>query len=212
MAAERGALTAFQVEVARLFFSLPESDGYLLAGGAALAATDLTTRPTRDLDLFTHAPATSVAAACEAFVRAVESRGLEIVPVHTGDTFRRLVVRGGEEILVDLAVDAPPLASPVMTMLGPALAPLELAGRKLLALFGRAEARDFADVFVLVQRFGKDVLVVQAASADPGFSEDVLAQMLGTLDRFSDDEIPADPKLVPDIRGFFSAWAAELRS
>jgi hypothetical protein len=32
---------------------------------------------------------------------------------------------------------------------------LELAGRKLLALFGRAEARDFAD-YVLEQRFGKD--------------------------------------------------------
>lgn len=36
-----------------------------------------------------------------------------------------------------------------MTLLGPTLVPLELAGRKLLALFGRAEARDFADVYVL---------------------------------------------------------------
>jgi hypothetical protein len=31
-------LTAFQLEVARLFFSLPESKGFLLAGGAALLA------------------------------------------------------------------------------------------------------------------------------------------------------------------------------
>jgi hypothetical protein len=49
------ALTEFQREVARLFFSLPESDGYLLAGGAALVASELTDRPTQDLDLFAHA-------------------------------------------------------------------------------------------------------------------------------------------------------------
>lgn len=48
-------LTPFQVTVATLFFSLPESDGFLLAGGAALAAQNLTSRPTQDLDLFTRA-------------------------------------------------------------------------------------------------------------------------------------------------------------
>jgi hypothetical protein len=37
-------LTAFQLEVARLFFGLPESEGFLLAGGAALLAQHLTTR------------------------------------------------------------------------------------------------------------------------------------------------------------------------
>jgi hypothetical protein len=44
------ALTAFQLEVARIFFSLPASAGFLLAGGAALAAQHLTERPTQDLD------------------------------------------------------------------------------------------------------------------------------------------------------------------
>ena len=45
-------LTAFQAEVTRLFFSLPASDEFLLAGGAALLAAQLTTRPTDDLDFF----------------------------------------------------------------------------------------------------------------------------------------------------------------
>lgn len=45
-------LTAFQVDVAQLFFSFAESDGFLLAGGAALLASELTTRPTQDLDQF----------------------------------------------------------------------------------------------------------------------------------------------------------------
>ena len=34
-------LTAFQMEVARLFFALPGSAGFLLAGGAALVAQHL---------------------------------------------------------------------------------------------------------------------------------------------------------------------------
>lgn len=46
-------LSAFQLEVARLFFALPASDGFLLAGGAALLAQHLTARPTEDLDFFT---------------------------------------------------------------------------------------------------------------------------------------------------------------
>lgn len=49
----RTALTDFQLEVARLFFSLPVSHGFLLAGGAAPAAQHLTERPTQDLDFFT---------------------------------------------------------------------------------------------------------------------------------------------------------------
>jgi len=49
-------LTAFQIEVARFFFSLPTSASFLLAGGAALLAQGLTSRPTQDLDLFTRHP------------------------------------------------------------------------------------------------------------------------------------------------------------
>jgi hypothetical protein len=46
-------LSAFQLEVTQLFFALPASRGFLLAGGAALLAQHLTARPTEDLDFFT---------------------------------------------------------------------------------------------------------------------------------------------------------------
>lgn len=49
----RPGLPAFQLEVARVFFALPASKGFLLAGGAALLAQHLTARPTEDLDFFT---------------------------------------------------------------------------------------------------------------------------------------------------------------
>jgi hypothetical protein len=45
-------LPAFQLEVARLFFALLASQGFLLARGAALLAQHMTARPTEDLDFF----------------------------------------------------------------------------------------------------------------------------------------------------------------
>lgn len=53
--ARKPDLSAFQLEVARLFFALPASRSFLLAGGAALLAQHLTARPTEDLDFF-HRP------------------------------------------------------------------------------------------------------------------------------------------------------------
>jgi len=204
-------LTAFQVQVARIFFGLKASQGYLVAGGAALLASDLIDRPTQDIDLFASAPVPSVREAKASLVRALEHRECAVEAIHDSATFCRLVVvKGSDEVLVDLAIDSPPSAPPTMTLLGPTLVPMELAGRKLLALFGRAEARDFADVYVLARRFGKGALIEQAVAMDTGFDRGVLAQMLATLSRFTDDEIPLGTEDLPAARAFFSVWATEL--
>lgn len=46
-------LSEFQIELAALFFSLPQSAGFLLAGGGALILQGIVARPTEDLDFFT---------------------------------------------------------------------------------------------------------------------------------------------------------------
>jgi hypothetical protein len=103
--------------------------------------------------------------------------------------------------------DLPASATPA----GPTLAPEELAGHKLLALFDRAAARDFADVYVLAHRFGKGVLLARAAQIDGGFDAKVLADMFATLDRFTDDEIPVPGgSSAAELRTFYSTWRAEL--
>ena len=135
---------------------------------------------------------------------------MDYATIRATDGFCRLVVHGDEGLLVDLAIDSPPSAAPVMTMVGPTFAPIELAARKLLALFDRAEARDFADVFALAQRFDRESLLEQAVTIDRGFDAGVLAEMMRRLARFSDDEIPASPELVPAIRAYFAAWADRL--
>lgn len=205
--------TDFQIAVARVFFGLNASEGYVVAGGAGLLASELINRATQDLDLFTHAPTESVTAAQGTFLSAIGRRGWNVTVLVDTPTFCRLhVVDREDEMLVDLAVDSPPNSPPTMTILGPTLAPLELAGRKLLALFGRAEARDFADVYRLAERFGKEALLQQAADLDAGFDPQVLAQMMATHARFDDDELPLAPGDVPVARAFFERWSAELHS
>jgi hypothetical protein len=104
-------------------------------------------------------------------------------------------------------VNVSPLASPTVTAYGPTCAPVELAARKLLALFSRAEARDFVDVHVLTRHFDLDELVTMATDLDAGFTTNVLADMLGSHERFADDEIGSlggEPQVV-------RRWADGLR-
>jgi hypothetical protein len=137
---EATALTAFQVEVSRLFFSLPASAGFLLAGGAALAVQHLTQRPTQDLDFFTRRGGGDVSAARDSLVTAAIARGWVVRMVQDTETFCRLVLSGPEELLVDLALDSPPLDPEATSSVGPTFSLAELAGRKLIALFGRGRS------------------------------------------------------------------------
>jgi hypothetical protein len=114
-------------------------------------------------------------------------------------------------VLVDMAVNAPPDLPPSVTPAGPTLAPDELAGHKLLALFDRAAARDFADVYLLARRFGKDVLIIRATQIDAGFDIMVLADMMAALDRFTDDELPVpEGSSATELRAFYAIWRSEL--
>jgi hypothetical protein len=70
----------------------------------------------------------------------------------------------------------------------PVLSPTELAVDKLLAIFGRAEARDFIDFAAVVDRYELVDLFRLAAEKDPGFSIEIFTEMLGRFDRLRSDE------------------------
>lgn len=210
---DRFDLTDIQLATARIFFQTPESRGYVVAGGAALLASELIHRTTDDIDLFASTPVRSVAPAQAALTAALEQDGFTVQVVREGTTFCRLLVsRRSDQTVVDLAIDSQPINPPTTTVLGPTVEVTELAGRKLLALFGRAERRDFADVYLLARRFGKDVLLRQAAQIDPGFDVEVLGQMMRMLDRYADDEIPLPSADIPAARAFFADWVQDCSS
>ena len=193
-----------------MFFSLPASDGFLLAGGGALLASGLTSRPTQDLDFFGEKGRVNVGEMSEQFLKAVEVRGWECDVLQSDAFFVRLQVKGTGEVLVDIAIDVAAQYPSQFSILGPTFNHEELAGRKLLALFDRAEARDFADVFVLAQRFSKELLIVRASEIEISLEFDVLAQMMRSIVRFSDSDLPIDESLLKDLRFFFEEWANEL--
>lgn len=107
--AERRGLTDFQLEVARSFFALPASDGFLLAGGGALLANGLTDRPTQDLDFFRSSP--DVVTARDAFEATAVDRGWRVARLRDHDDFVRVQVEGTETLdrrpLPRLTADTP---------------------------------------------------------------------------------------------------------
>ncbi|MGE5857415.1 MAG: nucleotidyl transferase AbiEii/AbiGii toxin family protein [Solirubrobacterales bacterium] len=204
-------LTELQRAVLQLFFTLPESEGFVLAGGAGLVATGLSTRPTQDIDLFGADLAIGVAPAANALEASCLTRRWTVERIRDSATFRRLIIRrDDEELLVDLAIDTPPLGAPTITTLGPTYPVEELAARKVLALFDRAEARDFVDIHALSEHFDLDRLTDLAGQLDGGFTSDLLAESLASHQRFSDDELTALGADADQLRGFIEQWRARL--
>jgi hypothetical protein len=177
-------LSPLQQRIARIVTSLPEADGFALAGGAALVLANVVERETRDLDFF-GATADDVDRLLPAVRSALTADGLDVRVDRAHHGFVRLTVVGGEESMeLDLAADArirPAEPGP----LGPTLSLEELAADKLLALFDRAQARDFVDVAALTNRLGFDRLCALAREKDAGFSPTVLRDMLGSFGRFT---------------------------
>lgn len=172
-------LTAFQIEVAQLFFGLPASEGFLLAGGGALLAQGLTARPTQDLDFFTRPDAGDVRRARDELITAAGERDWSVDRIQDSETFCRLLVHGSEDLLVDLALDSAPGRPASASFVGPTFAPDELAGRKVVALFDRAAARDFVDVYALSRTFATAELLELARQVDAGFDLPVFVDMVG---------------------------------
>jgi Nucleotidyl transferase AbiEii toxin, Type IV TA system len=204
------ALTGFQITVARLFFTMPASERFLLAGGAALVAQHLSERPTQDLDLFTRLPG-DVTSARDELEALIVTQGWVSDRITDTATFCRLIIHGPDDLLVDLAVDSPPGHPATASFVGPTFAPEELAGRKLLALFDRAAARDFVDVFALSDRYDKKQLLAEASALDAGFTAELLAGQIATLGRFGDADLPVAAGKTDRLRAFFAEWCHELR-
>lgn len=203
-------LDHFKSEVAQLFFSLSASDGYLLAGGGALLANDLSERPTEDLDFFGNRNTREMAIVSRVFELAAIGQGWRTKPIRRTESFVRLQVHGSESVAIDFCRDTPATESVTHTPVGPTYSGPELAGRKMLALFSRAAARDFADVYLLAIRFGRDSIFSEAKKLDAGFGVEPFVEAIARLAIFKDADLPIDQERIPKLREFFRTWAAEL--
>ena len=205
------ALRGLQRNALAVFFSMPESDGFLLTGASAMIVAGLVDRPTNDIDLAMSPQHGSIPLAAAAFRTAATEIGWQIETDLETPTFCRLLIRAEDDVVdMDLVQDSPPTAPTVETSVGPSLGPDDLVARKTLALFGRAAERDFADVYALAQRFGKERLLELAAQTDLGFDRRMFAGMFRSLELAPDSMIPAPTDTIPKIRAFFAEWSLEL--
>lgn len=94
--------------------------------------------------------------------------------------------------------------------LGPVLSLEDLAADKLLALFGRAEARDFVDVFLLCHRLSTRQVLGWAGKKDPGFDPYVLATMIGHIGRHDRREFELDDAAYREMALFYAELRATL--
>jgi hypothetical protein len=204
-------LSSLQEQVARIVAGLPEAEGFALAGGAALVVMRVVDRATRDLDFFGPS-ADEVDVLVPAVESALSAAGFGVRRERASHGFARLTVVDGDQVTaVDLAADArirPAESGP----LGPTLSLEELGADKLLALFDRAQGRDFVDVAALVERFGLERLCELASEKDSGFTRAVLVDMLGSFRRFAPEEFSLSKDAYEDLARSVEGWRSELGS
>lgn len=202
-------LTDLQQRVAFAVSGVVEGEGFALAGGAALIFQGLVNRRTRDLDFFT-VDATAVNRVAPEVERALRSKGMNVIRRVDAPGFVRLEVSEGSEICeVDFGSDAR-LRPEIETPLGRMIASEELAADKTLALFGRAAARDFVDVFALSQIFGQDRLLALAAEKDRGFDQRHFAEALAAFNRLDRDLFEVPDEIYATIREWSASWRYQI--
>lgn len=203
-------LTPLQERVARLIGALPDLGELALAGGAALIASAIVDRRTHDLDYFTP-DASAVPHVRRQLEAALVEDGLAISLLRDAATFLRYDVSdGADHVQLDIAQDAR-RRDAVTTRLGPTLDPRELAADKVLALWGRAEARDFVDVDALVARYGWEDLLRWAAEKDDGFDVTHFVQSMAAFHRLDPPDFDLTADAYTALRQRVLAWPDAVR-
>ncbi len=162
-------------------------------------------RRTQDLDFF-GLQQSDVQRLLPAAENALEEAGFQVRRVREGTGFVRLAVERGSEVTeVDLAADARlfPLEVHSGLLL---LNSTELAVDKVLAIFGRAEARDFVDLAAVIDQHGLEALFRLEAEKDPGFSIDVFSEMLQRFDRLRQDEFGIEASAYQPLAARVKSW------
>ena len=211
-------LTPFQKKVLNAFTGIEESKAFYLTGGTALSAFYLEHRLSEDFDLFTtEEPLISIVA--RKFKLALGGSAVHVQEVRNFSTFWEAVASEGKESFkIQLAYDSPFMLSALTEIAGLKIHSFEdIAAGKLLALFGRAEERDFVDVYCIVKngQLSLERIIELAKEKDPGLDEYYLAIAFEQSEKIPDDPsrlkvnllTPIDPK---EMKKIFAAQAVQL--
>ena len=143
--------------------------------------------------------------------RDLRAQGFDVSYKRRSPQFVRFEVsRGGEATEVDFALDAR-LFPAEIGVLSPTLSSLELGVDKVLAVFGRAEARDFSDLAALSKVHSFEQLVALAPKKDPGFSLKIFEQMSHRFELLDRRSFPVDDEEYEEITASVTSWRTHCR-
>jgi hypothetical protein len=205
----------FQARVAQLALDAAAVHGFALAGGNALAAHGLLSRPTDDVDLFTPLPG-GPGRVVEEVEAALIADGFDVQVVrspadHGGEFAQLQVSREGRTTQLDLGRDW--RAQDAVTLeIGPVLHLEDAVGSKFSALLGRGLPRDYIDVAASLSRFSRSRLLELAFERDPGLRVDDVALAMMRLDRLGNESFQPyglGPEDVTALRQRFYDWPRE---
>lgn len=211
-------LTEIQKKILLLINSLPEKDAFYLTGGTALSAFYLKHRKSHDLDFFTTVEEI-ILPFSQKVERVLTQEGLKIEKKRGLSSFvELLVMSGSDSTVIHLALDTPfRFEEPREFSDFPGVkidSLIDIAVNKLLALFGRAELRDFIDIYFLREHFSKNDLIEKAKRKDKGFDLYWLGVAMERIENFPDSStemyLLIQPCNMNELKEFFRTWREEI--
>lgn len=212
-------LTDLQRKILFQFSGLPDQEAFYLTGGTALSAIFLKHRRSHDLDFFTPIEEL-IQPHSQKLEESLVKEGLKVDRLRAFQSFTELSVSSENDFtMVHFALDSPfrfEEPSKVDEIFGVKVDSLiDIATNKVLALFGRAELRDFIDVYFLTkEHFSKIELIEKASQKDPGFDLYWFGIALERLNDFTDDAtdllLLVRQCSMTELKEFFGQWRKDI--
>lgn len=197
------------------FFASAVAGNFYLTGGTALARFYFHHRESIDLDLFTNRSDADFDAVNRGVLTILQTLDLQIQSQVTTAAFLQYIVNDANNVSlkVDVVRDVPVHFGDTVDISGVRLDSLENIGvNKVLAVFGRTDAKDFIDLYWILQRtsFSFDHLYTLAKEKDLGLSELYLAYALHNAAKIKLFPRMLEPLPWEQIVAFFEALARDL--
>lgn len=212
-----GILTPLQRAFLTEFFASDIGELFFLTGDTALAAFYLHHRLSEDLDLFTLEDGI-LDAAQDAMLTISDHAGWKANARRLSPHFLQVILTAPanetpESIKIDIVQDAGPQFGETQQsqdIIVDSL--LNIAANKVTAILGRADPKDFVDLYFLVHDVGYDVddLVEKAKQKDPGLTEFFLAGMLRQIHKIEDLPVMLEPVDLETLTDFYDTLADQL--
>ncbi|GAA2605440.1 nucleotidyl transferase AbiEii/AbiGii toxin family protein [Paractinoplanes durhamensis] len=205
----------FHQQLARIAFAASEDLGLVLAGGYAISAHQLTSRPSRDLD-FATVSTLPLDVITDRLSDVYRAAGYDVQVIESAPTMARFEVHdGNQRCEIDLLKAG--IQPPVRLGIGPVLALDDAVGLKVGALHDRGTHRDFIDVHAAHTRGGYSLHELERLGA-AHLSRFTPRELLDRLEsvEFLDDETFTSYGLTDDdvtaLHHWSRSWAGDIRT